>query len=92
MNDTRLVILKNDLQMLTDSNDTYLNTLISMAERFIKEMGVKLVDGDIEDDGLVSMYAAWLFRKRAESENAMPRMLQYALRNRLMSEKMKVKK
>ena len=42
---------------------------------------------DSEDGGLMVMYAAWLYRKRANDEAVMPRMLRYALNNRLMPQK-----
>lgn len=40
-----------------------------------------------EDGALIEMYAAFLFRKRRETELAMPRMLRWQLNNRLFSQK-----
>ena len=40
-----------------------------------------------EDGMLIEMYAAFLFRKRRETELAMPRMLRWQLNNRLFSQK-----
>lgn len=40
----------------------------------------------IEDGHLIMMYAAYLFRKRA-TEEPMPRMLRWALNNRIFGEK-----
>ena len=40
-----------------------------------------------EDNELIVMYAAYLYRKRAEDNPPMPRMLRWALNNRLFSEK-----
>lgn len=41
----------------------------------------------VEDGQLVVMYAAYLYRKRADDAPVMPRMLRYALNNRLFSQK-----
>ena len=41
----------------------------------------------MDDAVLVEMYAAYLYRRRREENAAMPRMLRYALNNRLLSEK-----
>lgn len=84
---TRLAMLRNDLQMLTTSQDDYLLQLIDMADGLIKKEGIVLTEGDIESDGLVAMYAAYLFRKRAGSETAMPRHLRYAMNITLFSQK-----
>lgn len=83
---TSLSMLKHDLQMLTDSNDEYLTQLLQFSEELIKNEGIKLSD-DIESNSLVSMYAAYLFRKRAGKETSMPRFLRYALNNRLFKQK-----
>ena len=46
------------------------------------------VSANSQDDALlVEMYAAYLYRKRKEQQNEMPRMLRWALNNRLFSEK-----
>ena len=39
-----------------------------------------------EDNQIVVMYAAYLFRKRADDNPVMPRMLRYALNNRLFAQ------
>ena len=49
----------------------------------IAREGVALTDS-IEDAQLVILYAAYLFRKRATNEG-MPRMLRWALNNRIFS-------
>lgn len=83
----RLVILKKDLQMTTAANDEYLNTLLTFAEAAVKREGITLADGDIECDMAVIHYAAYLFRKRAGTDTAMPRFLRYELNNLLFSQK-----
>lgn len=84
--DEKLPILKKDLQMLTSANDEYLLILLDQAEALIKREGVKLMD-DIESDMLVIQYAAYLFRKRAGTETAMPRFLRFQINNLLFSQK-----
>lgn len=87
MNNTeKLVILKKDLQQMTTANDTYLETLLTFAEAAIQREGVVLKD-DIECNMAVIHYAAYLFRKRAGTDTAMPRFLRYELNNLLFSQK-----
>ena len=86
INTEKLVILKKDLQQMTTANDTYLETLLTFAEAAIQREGIVLKD-DIECDMAVIHYAAYLFRKRAGTETAMPRFLRYELNNLLFSQK-----
>jgi len=87
MNNTeKLVILKKDLQQMTTANDTYLETLLTFAEAAIQREGIVLKD-DIECNMAVIHYAAYLFRKRAGTDTAMPRFLRYELNNLLFSQK-----
>ena len=81
-----LQILKGDLQMITDSNDTYLETLLDASRKFIEREGIKLKD-DIDCNLVVVHYAAYLFRKRASPESAMPRFLRFELNSLLLSQK-----
>ena len=83
----KLVLLKQDLQMLTSANDDFLKSLILAAETAIQREGITLVDGDMDIDMAVVQYAAYLFRKRASNETAMPRFLRWRLNNILMSQK-----
>ena len=66
--------------------DEYILNLIGAAEQMISREGIVLTES-IEDGNLVVMYAAYLYRKRAEDSPQMPRMLRYALNNRLFSQK-----
>lgn len=88
----KLAILKADLQQLTSSNDTYLGKLLELAAAAIEREGIVLIENDIECDMAVIHYAAYLFRKRASADTAMPRYLRYDLNNLLMSQKGKVEK
>ena len=82
-----LAILKVDLQLSTNAIDDYLSTLIEAAKSYITTEGIQLDENDVGDNNLVVMYAAYLYRKRRESNAQMPRMLRWALNNRLFSEK-----
>lgn len=95
-----LLMLKANLEKATTSQDTYLNQLLDVAFKAIQEEGIKIEKiasevadyeiEDIQDVNLMVMYAAYLYRKRAdEGSPQMPRMLRYALNNRLFSQKMK---
>jgi len=79
-------ILKLNLGITTGTWDKYLYTLLDTAKAEIKREGITLNDTP-DDDNLIIMYAAYLFRKRAEDTAGMPRMLRYALNNRVISEK-----
>lgn len=85
-NDAILTSLKIDLQISATAMDEYLFNLMEEAREKIKEEGITLSDSSISDGMLVEMYAAYLYRHR-KSGDAMPRMLRYALNNRLFSEK-----
>lgn len=84
--DLLLTMLKQDLEILHTVKDEYLKNLISMAQEMIAREGVILGD-TFEDQGIVVMYAAWMYRKRAAPDSAMPRMIRAALNNKLFSQK-----
>lgn len=84
-----LAMLKSNLSIMTTAQDNYLGFLINSSKKNIAEMGITLDLNESDDVNLVIMYAAYLFRKRAEDNPVMPRMLQFAIHNRLFSEKMK---
>lgn len=81
-----LTLLKYDLNIMNSAKDGYLTSLLELAKEYIRKEGIVL-NTTIADQHLQIMYAAYLFRKRAASENGMPRMLRFALNNRLISEK-----
>ena len=80
-----LAMLKIDLGIKTEAYDSRLATYITAAQAEIEREGVTLTDS-VSDRQLVVMYAAWLWRRR-DSMDGMPRMLRYALNNRLFAEK-----
>lgn len=87
MNDAaKLAVLKQDLQMLTSANDDYLRTLLTLAASAIQTEGI-ILNEDIESDMAVIQYAAYLFRKRAGTDTAMPRFLRWQLNNMLFRQK-----
>lgn len=86
-NSDKLTLLKQDLQMLTSANDDYLKSLITSAESAIQREGITLVENDTDIYMAVVQYAAYLFRKRASNETAMPRFLRWRLNNILFSQK-----
>ena len=86
--ETILTMLKANLQIMPENTlqDEYLNSLITAAKQMSTREGITLAD-TVEDGQLVVMYAAYLYRKRADDAPVMPRMLRYALNNRLFSQK-----
>lgn len=86
---TLLSMLKVDLgNMQTNAYDGRLSDYLVNAFLSIKGEGASLDLTNMKDCQLVVMYAAWTWRKR-ESGEGMPRMLRYALNNRIFSEKVK---
>lgn len=84
-----LSMLKIDLGIRsTTAYDERLTQYLESAEESIAEEGVTLDLDKPKDCQLVVMYAAWTWRKR-DSGEGMPRMLRYALNNRVFSEKVR---
>lgn len=95
--DDILDMVKLNLQIAGSAFDEYIEDLIiPAAEAEIAREGITLDLSDIGDCNLLVMYAAYLYRKRAESTvnnnmtwvAGMPRMLRYAMNNRLFAQKM----
>lgn len=79
--------MKLDLGMLnTTSYDERFAQLLQVSYEQITAEGATLNLDVISDCNLIVMYASWLWRKRASGEG-MPRMLRYALNNRVIGEK-----
>lgn len=85
-----LEMLKIDLGITTTAYDERLGQYLTSAQQMIEREGVTALDlsSSFEDMQLVVMYAAWLWRRR-DSMEGMPRMLRWALNNRIFSEKAK---
>ena len=87
---TALALLKMDLMIATDKMDAHLTQLLDSAMQMITREGITLSGDRAEDVQLQIMYAAYLYRRRAQQDaGAMPRYLRYALNNRLLWEKMR---
>lgn len=90
-----LTALKIDLGITTTAHDTRLEQYINAAIIEITREGATVTTTVDEvttvndsDAHLVTMYAAWLWRRRDGMEG-MPRMVRYALNNRVFQEHMR---
>lgn len=84
-----LSMLKVDLGITTYQYDERLQQIINSAKSMIEREGVTFEDElTAEDKQLIVMYAAWLWRRR-DTHEGMPRMIRWALNNRIFGEKMK---
>lgn len=81
-----LQMLKLDIGMVTTAYDARLLAIIRAAIAAIQTEGITLDPERADDVQLVVMYSAWLWRRR-DSMDGMPRMLRWALNNRLFSQK-----
>lgn len=78
--------LKVDLGISTTAYDNRLTSYLQYAQKEIEREGITL-DNSLDSDQLTIMYAAWTWRRRDTGEG-MPRMLRYAMNNRLFAQKM----
>ena len=79
--------LKVDLGILnTTAYDTRLTEIIKSSFQMIEREGATLDVNKLDDAQLVVMYSAWMWRRR-DSGEGMPRMVRYALNNRVLCEK-----
>ena len=79
--------LKVDLGILrTIAYDNRLKEIIKSSYEMITGEGATLDVDDLKDAQLVVMYSAWTWRRRDTGEG-MPRMLRYALNNRVLGQK-----
>ena len=78
--------LKVDLGITTTAYDDRLTVYLQRAEAELTREGITLTDS-VDDALLIQQYAAWQWNKRDTGEG-MPRMLRYAINNRVFSEKM----
>lgn len=79
--------LKINLGITATAYDERLQMLLDVAREEIKREGITLDEtAELSDANLLIMYADWMWRRR-DSGEGMPRMLRYALNNRLFAEK-----
>ena len=85
--ETAAAMLRMDLGLYKPAEQisAYLDYLISASVEALNEKHITLAPASVMDQHLVSMYAAWLYRKR-DGSGAMPEPLSYAIRNRMVSE------
>lgn len=85
---TALAMMKTDLGIMstTTAYDDRFSKLLESSEEMIAEQGAHLDLDDPKDLQILVMYASWMWRRR-DSGDGMPRMLRYALNNRIMKEK-----
>lgn len=85
---TILAALKVDLGIKqTTAYDERLGQIIEASAGMIATEGASLDFNDVQDVQIVVMYAAWIWRRRDTGEG-MPRMLRWALNNRIFEGKM----
>ena len=73
-----------DLMRVDEAKEKYLKFLIQSAKECVEHKGIVLNNTE-EDTNIVVMYAAYLYRRRAASDDIrMPEMLKIALRNRIL--------
>lgn len=88
MTDAELLLaLKTDLGITGTGYDARLVQVIASAKAAIAREGAVLDLANFEDCQIVIMYADWLWRRRDTMES-MPRMLRWALNNKVFSGKM----
>ena len=79
--------LKVDLGILrTTAYDNRLKEIIKSSYAMILQEGATLDVNTLEDAQLVIMYSAWTWRRRDTGEG-MPRMLRWALNNKILGQK-----
>lgn len=84
--ETLLSLLKIDLGITHNLRDTFFIKLIEGALKEVQRRGIKVDLNSADDQMLISDYAAWAYRNRAENiplaEN-----IKHRLRNRIIKER-----
>ena len=83
------ILLQTDLGLLhpTPEQEVQLDHYLSMAHAAISRECVRLDPDAPEDDALLSMYAAWIYRRRAGPDaSGMPRMIRAELNDRKIAQ------
>jgi hypothetical protein len=91
-----LTMLKLNLEVITDymdaeakaAKESELLQYLNAAREFITREGIDLEADSLGDAQILVMYASWLYgrRKAGNDYGAMPRMLRWALNNRLFEQ------
>lgn len=80
-----LILLKLQLQILTDALDDYLGQIINARKQMIRREGI-LADSSAEYVQVLLMQSAYLYNKRDTGEGE-PRALRFAKNNLLFAQK-----
>lgn len=89
----KLTLLQAELNMhsLPEGRAAQLEQLLTVAASQIAQKGITLNDADDKDAYLQVEYAAWLYRRRAQTATAqMPEFLRLDIHDRLIAEKGRV--
>ena len=81
--DTVLALFKIDIGITHTLRDTFFASLLMAAKLEIEEKGITLDLTSVEDQILLSDYAAWKYRKRQEDVGISQNLL-FRIRNRIV--------
>lgn len=81
--ETVLQLLKMDLGISHTGRDTFFEALLASSKKEMEKKGFKLSLEDVEDQVLLSDYAAWRYRKRIE-DVPMARNLNLRIKDRIV--------
>lgn len=81
--ETVLSLFKIDLGITHTLRDTFFTSLLTAAKAEIESKGISLDLTNVEDQMLLSDYAAWKYRKRQE-DVGMSQNLTFRIRNRVV--------
>lgn len=84
----KLVLLKMNLLIKTESLDHALGFYLDSATELIEREGIALTES-IEDAYLIIQYASFLYQSRKDPSVSMPMPLQEQMRNRRFAERIK---
>lgn len=86
INDTVLKLLKMDLGITHSARDEYFLSFLNGCKSEIERKGITLDLNNLDDQILLSDYAAWMYRKRQE-DVPLANNIQLRIRNRIVKER-----
>lgn len=86
INDTVLKLLKMDLGITHSARDEYFLSFLNGCKSEIERKGITLDLNNLDDQILLSDYAAWMYRKRQE-DVPLASNIQLRIRNRIVKER-----
>ena len=78
-----LEFFKMDIGVTHNKRDAYFQGLIESAKKGLEEKGIELDENLVEDQFLISDYAAWQYRNR-DNNTDIPNILILRIRNRIV--------